>query len=327
MDYFRLAQQALGQYQLKDPETTFIRHNENITLKVRDRGTTDMYLLRIHKPVSQGLLGIQHTKEGLDSEVKILRAIDARRIFPVQTPIPNSNGEFVTRIFNEETGKDMYATLLTWIDGKTLSFQEENLDMLAYSIGESVAAFHQFSQDFLPEGTLSRNSYDIDRIDRTIERLKAGVKAEIFSQAEYEMIKEVLALVKVYLHELKLQEGSWGLIHGDIIPGNLIIDNNKVSLIDFCLSGYGFYLFDVGSISSEFEPHLRGFFFEGYASKISFSEGNLKYVEALIFMDIFISYLFFIDDENKNKWIKPHFKELIASCKGFLEGKEVYHSL
>jgi hypothetical protein len=72
---------------------------------------------------------------------------------------------------------------------------------------------------------------------------------------------------------------------------------------------------------------LRSTFLEGYASRTDFQFEQLRYIEGQIFMDIFISYLFFIHDPNRNGWIKEDAAKICDSlCKDFLSGKEVYYS-
>ncbi|MFF2019904.1 hypothetical protein [Paenibacillus sp. NPDC058177] len=45
-------------------------------------------------------------------------------------------------------------------------------------------------------------------------------------------------------------------------------------------------------------------------------------------MDIFISYAFFINDPEKNGWIKEDAAKVCSThCRDFLDGKEVYYLL
>ena len=67
---------------------------------------------------------------------------------------------------------------------------------------------------------------------------------------------------------------------------------SRPCFIDFSLSGYGYELFDVGSASSMLPSVLRGALLNGYSSKSAFTLNDMRYVEGLIFMDIFISYVF-----------------------------------
>jgi len=65
MEYTALAKEVLLSYIVSDPEIGLIRHNENMTFKITNRLNNKCYLLRIHKPATDGLLGIQHTLEGI----------------------------------------------------------------------------------------------------------------------------------------------------------------------------------------------------------------------------------------------------------------------
>ncbi|AJS58875.1 phosphotransferase [Paenibacillus sp. IHBB 10380] len=125
-----------------------------------------------------------------------------------------------------------------------------------------------------------------------------------------------------------MRECAWGLIHADLQLGNVIISNGRPSLIDFSLSGYGYYLFDLGSASSILPSELRRTFLNGYSSKSSITLDDLRYIEGLIFMDIFVSYVFFIRDSNRNGWIKTNADEICDTlCRDFIQGKAVYYSL
>lgn len=326
MDYDTLAREVLSLYPVSNADIEFIRHNENITYRVNDKLHDKIYILRIHKPSTEGLLGIQHTYEGLKSEIQILQGINVDNVIKVQKPVANCQGEYVTECsFNADP---CYATLLEWIDGSPLTIQEDNIDEIAFALGENLGLFHEFSLQFKPEGDFTRPIYDLDRIDMAIDELKYGVEIELYSREHYEIIKEVLTLVKNQIKELESRGNAWGLIHADMQLGNIIMNNGKPCFIDFCLSGFGYYLFDVGSLATILPDSLRNTFLRGYSCRTSFSFDDLRYIEGMIFMDIFISYVFFIRDNNRNGWIKEHAADVCSTlCRDFLEGKEVFYSL
>ncbi|WP_152392827.1 phosphotransferase family protein [Paenibacillus guangzhouensis] len=92
------------------------------------------------------------------------------------------------------------------------------------------------------------------------------------------IMSEVLAQVKKFMRELDSQEGAWGLIHADIQRGNIVItESGEPCFIDFCLSGFGYYLFDIGSASTKFEGKKRDIFLKGYTSKAPVSKDHLRY--------------------------------------------------
>lgn len=318
------AEKVLLQYSFIEPIIEFIRHNENITFKVTNKPDNRSYLLRIHKPISGGFSGLQHSWNGLQSEMVFLREIDQKNILKVQKPIENRNGELVTEYISDQFGPT-FATLLEWIDGSTLTLNEENIDQIIYKLGENLASLHEFSQTLKPL-ELHRPVYNAKRIDETLTELRQGVINGALNQDDFDFIRNVLSLVKEQLTELDTRENSWGYIHADFQLGNVIVSEGNPTLIDFCLFGYGCYLFDLGSASSMLTSELRKTFLEGYASKTSFSFDEVRYIEGQIFMDIFISYIFFINDPERNGWIKEHAAKICSTlCRDFLDGKEVYY--
>lgn len=327
MDYKILAKKVLSLYPISNPEIEFIRHNENITFKVTDKLCNRHYLLRIHKPAIEGLFGIQHTFEGVKSEIKILQELSKDSGLKVQKPIANCSGEYVTEYSFSEFSSPCYSTLLEWIEGSTLTLKEDNIEEIAFALGQNFALFHKCSREFKPEKDFKRPIYDTDRIDSAIEDLKYCVEVNLFSKEQYDLIKEVLILIKSQIKELDLKGNTWGIIHADIQPGNVVINNGNPCLIDFGFSGFGYYLFDLGSAATIFEGNLRKIFLQGYASKSSFSFEDLKYIEGFVFMDIFITYVMFMRSED-NAWINESATDRCNNvCKKFLAGEEVFYDL
>ncbi|MFF2912437.1 phosphotransferase enzyme family protein [Paenibacillus sp. NPDC057934] len=319
------AENVLVHYSLLEPVIEFIRHNENITFKVTSKPDNRSYLLRIHKPVSEGLSGVQHTWNGLQAEMRLLQEIDHNNILKVQKPVANRDGEWVTEYHSNQFGVT-YATLLEWIEGATLTLEEDNITQIVYTLGEDVARLHEFSQTLVTQ-ELHRPVYDAKRIEEVVTELRQGVESGSLNQDDYDVIRSVLVIVKEQLSELDARENSWGIIHADYQLGNIVVSEGNPSLIDFCLFGYGHYCFDLGSASSMLKSELRKTFLEGYASIANFFFEDIRYIEGQIFMDIFICYAFFINDPEKNGWIKEHAAKLCSThCRDFLDGKEVYYS-
>ncbi|MFF2483766.1 phosphotransferase enzyme family protein [Paenibacillus sp. NPDC058071] len=327
MEHSILAKEILGFYAFEDPEIEFIRHSENMIYKIRDNHNNRNYLLRIHNPVSEGFSGIQHTLEGLRSEMALLKGLSASGTIQVQEPVANRFGELVTDYQSGEHGTQCFATLLTWMEGSMLSLEEGSMEEMAFALGKELGAFHEFTRQFNPAPSFIRPVYDAKRIDFAINELHYGVEIGLYQIEQLEMIKEVLHIVKQQLIQLDSRDKAWGIIHADLQLNNIIINNGRPGLIDFSLSGYGYYLFDLGSGSSILPKEVRKTFLEGYASKSNFSFDDIRYIEGLIFMDIFISYCFFIRDNNNNGWIANDVAALCGSqCKDFIEGKTVFYS-
>lgn len=150
MEYIKLANEIIAYYALDDPEISFMRHHENITYKLTEKRQNRSFLLRIHVPVTEGLAGIQQTLEGLQSEMTLLRELHLHRVIHVQEPIVNRFGEWVTVFPSRELSASCFATLPTWIEGATLSLQEEQADEIVFALGEMLATLHNFTRCLPP---------------------------------------------------------------------------------------------------------------------------------------------------------------------------------
>lgn len=327
MDYLEYAKKIIALYDVSYDEIKFIRHHENIIYKITDTLDNKAYVLRLHKSNVVGLSGIQHTYDGLTSEMEFLNYLSNIKSLKIQTPILNSAGEYVTTYKDDEFSNSFYSTLLEWIEGSTLSLEEENLDDIIFSIGEKVAIFHEASRLFQPNKDFVRPNYSLDSLDSAMHDLKCGIEIGLYTNEQYELMKKVVEKVNDKIKILDEHSDTWGLIHADYQLGNIIIKNGEPSFIDFSLFGYGYYLFDLGSAASMLDSNKRNIFLDGYSSIAPFNYDDLQYIECLIFADIFISYNLFINDENNRGWIKENVESLNDLFNRFLEGKIVFYSL
>lgn len=81
---------------------------------------------------------------------------------------------------------------------------------------------------------------------------------------------ELLAEARVWLRgQLAGQRGAVGLIHADVLRENILVNDESLSLIDFDDSGFGYRLYDLGTVLSQnlYEPayaEIRAALCEGY---------------------------------------------------------------
>lgn len=326
LDYIDYANKVLLLYPISYTQIEFIRHNENMIFKIIDDNKKESYVLRIHKSKVIGFSGLQHTYPCLKSEMEYLEHLAKDTSLSVQAPIHACKGELVAISMDEETKEPLYSTLLKWLDGNTLNVSEEILDDIIFTFGANVAKLHMGSMNFKPSNEFKRPSYSIEDLELAMKKLEYGIEVELFDAEQYKLMTEVAERVIDNLKILDKRSNAWGLIHADYQPGNIIVNNGDLSFIDFCLSGYGYYLFDLGSAGTIIKSEKRNIFLDGYASILPFSLDDLVYIDSLIFYDCFISYNLFIQDADNRGWIKKSAEKL---CKDFfpkfLNGETVFY--
>lgn len=327
MDYLMYAKKVLSLHEVSYDEIEFIRHNENIIYKLTDILHKKSYVLRIHKSNVLGLTGVGHTYEGLASEMEFLTYLSENTSLKVQTPLLNLAGEYVTTYSDEEFQVPVYSTLMEWLDGSTLTLKEDNLDDIIFSIGEKVAILHEASRRFHPKEGFIRPEYSLSSLKSAMTDIKYGVEVGLYTMEQYQLMQKVAERVIDKIRILDQKSDAWGIIHADYQLGNIIINNGEPNFIDFSLSGYGYYLFDLGSAATIVDSDKRNIFLDGYSSKLPFTYDDLQYIDCLIFADVFISYNLFINDEKNRGWIKKSAECLNNIFSKFLEGEIVFYSL
>ncbi|HEY0828468.1 MAG TPA: hypothetical protein VGE40_10265 [Bacilli bacterium] len=138
--------EVLRNYGVDQPHIELLRHNEKKTYKVNDLIKRKLFLFRIHLPLTENFAGLQHTYNGLPSELQLLLEIAEHSGLIVQQPIRNCYGNFITKIDYE--GKQAYCSLLTWIEGKDLQNEDLSDIRVVTLLGTKIAELHRFFQEF-----------------------------------------------------------------------------------------------------------------------------------------------------------------------------------
>ncbi|WP_336773408.1 phosphotransferase enzyme family protein [Paenibacillus sp. MMO-58] len=323
MHYKSCLEEALRAYSFDEPEFEFIRHNENMTYKITDKNAS--YLLRLHKPIARNMNGIQTTPEGICSELAFLLAWSAHADLPVQTPVANSDGELVTmiRIGQEE----IPSTVLHWIDGDVLSKQEMNSEEEARTLGIRIAKLHQFSQSYEMGSACTRPEYGTEWIHSMIFKLRRGEEQGILSGKHFQILERTMLMMIEWMTLWESTPGTWGFIHADINYSNLIRSPKGISMIDFGLSGYGYYAMDLAMGALLLESKHRDALLAGYGSCMTGSI-DLAQLESFMFLAIVGYYTFVLSQPDKLSWIEDHISGLVDHiCLPLLSSKRVFYTI
>lgn len=217
--------------------------------------------LRLHR------LGYQ-SAAAIGSELWWCDAL-ARAGLPVPAAIPSRDGAlFVT------LSSGRLASVIAWIDGEALGeagvpFTRPLPETLALheALGALLARLHRTTDTLtLPPG-FSRPRWDADGLvgEAPFWGRFWDHPAATPDQAA------TLARARAALRERFSQPLDSGLIHADVLRENVLVNDRSVSLIDFDDSGYGFRLYDLGTVLSQnlYEPaylEIRDALMAGYGT-------------------------------------------------------------
>ena len=226
-----LIKQALRKFQVPGNQVEFIRHNENLTVKVEGK-----YLLRVHKPAAS--FQTIHPYANIDvrkmreEELAFLRHLRQNGM-GVQDPVPDADGGFVAEVDN-----GIYATMLRWIPGRTIGKEELNPQM-CQAIGEMTARIRKAAGGFHAENALQ---YDAELCETLKTRFaEDGCGLE-------EKTRQLLLRTCDCIGERVAGRRDFMTAHADLSLSNILITEQGLVPIDFSLFGCAHPMMDIAGL-------------------------------------------------------------------------------
>ena len=255
-----LARRALSEYGLVDYALEAIGQSGSYAFLVTSK---DRCVLKLHT----------HARKGLRSAMVWLEALGRSISVTVPTPIRNRQDDLVTYL--EYGDQRLPATLHRWVAGehyrgtpvwreyRPIPFTAE----WSRRAGEMVADVHGHSKAWEMPGCFVRPTWDLDWMCRYLPGLELMCKEGTITENQFDQIQRAATRVCKELHAFEKTEATWGIIHGDLNPLNLIVRGNEVRPLDFDLCGFGYFLQDISYLFLWLTPDNRQHFLAGYQSK------------------------------------------------------------
>ncbi|MDR0269947.1 phosphotransferase [Paenibacillus sp.] len=315
---------VLSSYDLLQPVLTFLRHNENRTYRVDD-ASGGTYLLRIHQPVKDGMVGLQHTYDGLLGELKMLEHLAAWSGVSAQKPVCNHDGELITVFV--DNGVQLNCSLLTWLEGRDLNKEDLSDHEVVRKLGHQLGELHSFFRKYPGNDMEKRPSQGVSHNNQMVKSIHKGLERGLFTSEDVSIIEQTIELINSRLEEKGKTDDTWGLIHGDLGMGNVIMSpEGEMSFIDFGFFGTGYYLLDVAMGTQMIPANHRDIFLESYYGDSGMNTDDRMLIEGFMLVAIIGYYAFQIDNESVHAWMRERMPRLCTNyCIPFLAGESIFY--
>ena len=261
------------------PQLELVSVSENFTYRVRTLDAASeakSYVLRLHRPG-------YHSLSELESELAFCKALNEAGVHAPST-VPARSGDSYELVEEATAGEARYAGLAHWAPGEPLSqrFERPGKDAwddsvtaftardLFLQIGQVAAKIHEVARTWqAPEGFV-RHSLDAAGLMGPEPFWGPFWNVAIASSSEQARLSQLRDTLYRFLQQHKTDHPeAWSLIHADLHPGNLILSERHLHVIDFDDLAFGFHAYELAVALRYYQdhPHLEAIqtgLLEGY---------------------------------------------------------------
>lgn len=230
------------------PPPRLISNRENAVFEVVL--PTGRAALRLHRAGYQ-------TEAAIRSELWWLEALAGQGL-RVPVPLLTRAGDLLCRL-----GGGRVVSVVGWIEGVPLGAagvplpgDAETHRLWHRALGRTIAALHNATDRLSLPADFERPPWDSDGLLGESPLWGRFWQHPGLGTAEVALLQAARRFAHDQL--LALAEADFGLIHADILRENVLLSPAGLTLIDFDDSGFGFRLYDLGTVLSQnlSEPHL-----------------------------------------------------------------------
>ncbi|ODT67679.1 MAG: hypothetical protein ABS75_23190 [Pelagibacterium sp. SCN 63-23] len=284
-----------------------VNHSENHTFRL-DAPGVGTFMLRVHRPGYQ-------SRSNIEAELAWLAALQRDTGLSIPDPISGIDGRPL-QLFVTPGGETRHAVLFRFIAGEEPTLASD-LEAIFGVLGGYAAQLHRHVVTWRRPAGFERQAWT----DRTILdpdglwgdwRVAPGVAGAVRP-----VLDKVDAELRRRLGEYGMASTNYGLIHADMRLGNLLIDSDMVSLIDFDDCGLCWFGYDFAAAISFHETHeklpaLKAAWVEAYQRERPLSARDVAALDSMVLLRRMALLA----------WIGSHAETALAQThmKGFAEG-------
>lgn len=258
-----MAQQALEAWGLPSAKCALVSTSENIVFRV-DSGDGRALVLRLHRPG-------YHTLEELISERQWTRALIEDGI-RAPVPVRALDGRDYALVKDAVSGEVRYAGMIQWVDGEMLNDAIAGGDDFSphlRRLGEVAARIHNQASGWeLPSG-FSRHCLDADGLMGRSPFWGPFWASPDLTPGEHARFEHLREALHDRLSHLESGPDTYSMIHADLHERNLLVDGDRLHVIDFDDAGFGWHMYELAVGLFSYQDHPRfpemvGAVLEGY---------------------------------------------------------------
>jgi Ser/Thr protein kinase RdoA (MazF antagonist) len=281
-----LALTALRDWDLKVANLAPIKVRENAVFRI-DLADGRRAVLRVHRSG-------YHSDAELNSEFIWMRALETAGI-PVPRVIRSRHGRDFEVVAMPAVGGARQIDVFEWIDGHQLGSVESGISGESAAIAEQyqmigavAARMHNHAAGWQCPAGFRRHAWDAAGLVGEQPFWGRFWELAALTPGQKSLLVRARTKIAGELAAYGTTPDRYGLIHADLVPENLLIDGNRVQVIDFDDAGFGWHLFELATslyfiTGDSLYPTARESLIRGYRTEREMPD------EALAWLPLFLA--------------------------------------
>lgn len=262
-----------------------VKYRENYVFRL-STGTGESYAVRLHRAGYR-------TDAEIRTELAYLDALAGRGL-SVPEVVPTLAGDLMCTV-RAEDGTVFQLDLQRWMeDARPLGDIAEALAGAGgleagtfRRLGVLTAQLHNLTSAIGRVPGFQRGAWDADGLVGDAALWGNPLAVEGLGQDNAALLQTALERLRRDLRTTDASAGRYGVIHADLTPENILVQDGRLVMIDFDDFGEGWHLFDLATILFFYQPHpqyeaYRQALLEGYGSVRTLPDGFLDPWEAML---------------------------------------------
>lgn len=261
-------QAKAGQWGVNEgAELSLLTISENATFRLDDAQSGRKLIIRVHRPD-------YHSEDQILSELAWIDALRRDGVVETPKPVPTVDGALLTTFSDGETERQ--AVAFEFMSGKEPD-AESDLTKWYARLGEINARLHEHSRRWARPKSFDRKTWNFDTIIGEGAywgdwRIALGLTPD--GKA---ILERAHAALKAATDDYGMGEDRFGLVHCDMRAANLLVDGDRLGVIDFDDCGMSWFAYDFPAAISFIEaepyvPELQAAWLDGYRTVAPFAK-------------------------------------------------------
>ncbi|MDO6565371.1 phosphotransferase [Amphritea sp. 1_MG-2023] len=259
-ELLRGTQSLVGEWGLSDQtDVRLLTISENMTCLAYDPTQDKQLILRVHRPG-------YHTREEIQSELLWINDLRQQGVIETPKPITTRSGAAIASFSTGHDIRDVVA--FSFMSGKEPATNAELINGFR-QLGSISAKLHTHSQNWVRPETFVRKTWNFNTMLGATPLWGDWRAATGLTEAGQHTIEQACLMIQDQLETYGMRDNRFGLIHADLRLANLLIDGDRLGVIDFDDCGLSWFMYDFAAAISFIEddpivPSLQSAWIEGY---------------------------------------------------------------